>query len=201
MRSYSSVRPSGTWRLLGTINDAVGDGGLEESVLESVFGKWWPDLRDEVAAVLEGAGPAEAVEMRSERELLEEILEAVRGRAAEPAGGWSEDRLVEALQQWAVHPRSGALGLRAAGGGESRERDPWGVARGVVGRYVVTRVPRDAGELVSRLERAALRPGVLGEDDWDGVLDRMAEWEWVMLVEGVGGSLGVQAGAALGGVG
>ncbi len=58
---------------------------LEDARLEKAFAKWWPDLKEKLEAI-EQATPTPVGESRSDRELLEETLDTVRGiaRAAEP---------------------------------------------------------------------------------------------------------------------
>jgi hypothetical protein len=70
-------------RLFKTINAAAGDRKLAESVADGVFVKWWPDLESEVKAILESAAQARApAKVRSERQLVEEILSLVRSMSA-----------------------------------------------------------------------------------------------------------------------
>jgi hypothetical protein len=63
---------------------------LEDARLEKSFAKWWPDLMERLRAI-EQAAPTPAGESRSDRELLEETLDTVRGiaRATEPVS-WAE---------------------------------------------------------------------------------------------------------------
>lgn len=69
-------------QLLRTINNAVqknGDKALADSVLDNVFETYWPQLSealDKIASEQPPSGPAE----RPEREMLQEILEIVRGQ-------------------------------------------------------------------------------------------------------------------------
>ena len=66
-------------RLLGVINGQLGEKKLPQKTLDTVFEKWWPDLEEKINQILAQEGqPEEPV--RSDRELLEEILQL--GRAS-----------------------------------------------------------------------------------------------------------------------
>lgn len=65
-------------KLTRTINTALGDDALTSNVLESVFEKWWPELEKNVSAILELTESGQDMELRSDREILEEILELTR---------------------------------------------------------------------------------------------------------------------------
>lgn len=66
------------FKLLKTINSALGEASLKTKTLESVFNKWWPELEQKVKTILEDPKNTEEHEMRSDREILEEILELTR---------------------------------------------------------------------------------------------------------------------------
>ena len=75
-------------RLLGVINGRISENKLPQKTLDAVFEKWWPDLEEKINRILTEVGaPDEPV--RSDRELLEEILQlsrvAIRSRPAAPA--------------------------------------------------------------------------------------------------------------------
>ena len=64
-------------RLLGVVNGQIGENKLPAKTLETVFEKWWPDLEQNINQILAEVGePEEPV--RSDRELLEEILQLSR---------------------------------------------------------------------------------------------------------------------------
>lgn len=74
-------------RLFAAINSAAGDSRLETPVLETVFEMWWPKLEEEIAAILKSSDKVAKKERRSERDILEELLELTRmnsSRAARP---------------------------------------------------------------------------------------------------------------------
>jgi hypothetical protein len=65
-------------KLLKTLNSTLGEANLELSVLDSVFEKWWPDLESKISKLLKEEMPQDKGDLRSERDLLEEILTLVR---------------------------------------------------------------------------------------------------------------------------
>jgi hypothetical protein len=68
-------------QLITTINGRLQDGKLAQKTLETVFEKWWPDLADKVSTILDKEdAPAEPI--RSDRELLEEVLLLTRSANA-----------------------------------------------------------------------------------------------------------------------
>lgn len=64
-------------RVVRMINGELGDQALAPDVLASVFDMWWPQLQERVAEVLATQDSAPPVS-RSEREILEELLELMR---------------------------------------------------------------------------------------------------------------------------
>jgi hypothetical protein len=68
----------GIWHLIKTINSRLGESRLDESLLDRSFDKWWPDLEKDVAEELKRPSVEPRVIARSDRELVEEILELVR---------------------------------------------------------------------------------------------------------------------------
>lgn len=71
-------------RMLSVINDQLGEVSLEETVLSAVFEKWWPDLESRISAIEPVAKPMVGGAVRSDRELLEEVLSLVRDGAFRP---------------------------------------------------------------------------------------------------------------------
>ena len=64
-------------RLLGVINGQLGENKLPQKTLDNVFAKWWPDLEGNINQILDEVGDSEEP-IRSDRELLEEILQLSR---------------------------------------------------------------------------------------------------------------------------
>lgn len=65
-------------KLVKTINGVGGDNKLDDSVLDEVFTMWWPKLEKQVNTILEDHKTQDEGEHRSERDILEEILELSR---------------------------------------------------------------------------------------------------------------------------
>lgn len=65
-------------KLMTTVNRALGKDALDMAVLESVFEKWWPELSSKVNEALEAATLEQALELRTDRDILEEILDINR---------------------------------------------------------------------------------------------------------------------------
>jgi len=68
-------------KLVSVINTKLGDDKLETTVFNSVFEKWWPELEVEVNTILHDIGDGSSEPIRSDRELLVEILELSRTTA------------------------------------------------------------------------------------------------------------------------
>jgi len=66
-------------QLVDGINRASGDAALAESVLGEVFEERWPKLDAQVSSILKSGISPKKSEIRSDRELLEEVLVLVRG--------------------------------------------------------------------------------------------------------------------------
>lgn len=65
-------------KLMNMINKSLGESALDIHVLEAVFDKWWPDLESKVNSVLESGALEKNLKIRTDREILEEILELSR---------------------------------------------------------------------------------------------------------------------------
>jgi len=75
----SSADRDGTKRLLQTINSAAGNGAtLSERQLEDTFDVWWPKLESTLARV-GSRHAAEPRQTRTERDMLKEVLDLLRG--------------------------------------------------------------------------------------------------------------------------
>lgn len=71
-------------KLIKTLNSGLGDQKLEDGVLNSVFEMWWPKLNERVAKLTEkySGKSASASATRSDRDILEEVLQLARLSAA-----------------------------------------------------------------------------------------------------------------------
>ena len=65
-------------KLLRTINSELGENSLESSVLANVFEKWWPDLNSKMTEQLAVKSNSGLSKIRSDREIIEEILSLLR---------------------------------------------------------------------------------------------------------------------------
>ena len=65
------------YKLIGAINGCLGENKLTQKTLDTVFNKWWPDLEQRVNEIL-AEEPRSEEPIRSDREILEEILQINR---------------------------------------------------------------------------------------------------------------------------
>jgi hypothetical protein len=65
-------------KLVLTINGSAGDLRLEQIVMDAVFEMWWPKLESQVSDILKHHGLGAKTAKRSERDILEELLELTR---------------------------------------------------------------------------------------------------------------------------
>lgn len=65
-------------KIICVVNDQLGDAALEDSVLDTVFEKWWPDLQQKVSAALDASNVQGELPSRRDRDVLDEILGLVR---------------------------------------------------------------------------------------------------------------------------
>ncbi len=78
------------YKLICTLNKALKDSQLDDKVIENVFEKWWPDLNDKVNSILHKYQKSKHNDSesspRSDREILEEILELSRLKSSRLVG-------------------------------------------------------------------------------------------------------------------
>ncbi|HLL14244.1 MAG TPA: TIR domain-containing protein [Pyrinomonadaceae bacterium] len=77
----TTAQKEDTRRLVHTINRAMNGGRLPEPQLDKYFERWWPDLEASFKNI--ESKPEAPKPQRSEKEMLEEILELVRDKARE----------------------------------------------------------------------------------------------------------------------
>jgi hypothetical protein len=65
-------------KVLSSINSALSDAKLADAVLDSVFEMWWPKLEEQVTKILKEHKGQGKEPIRTERQILEEILELSR---------------------------------------------------------------------------------------------------------------------------
>jgi hypothetical protein len=71
-------------QLLDSFNGALGDKGLEQEILDANFTVWWPKLERDVETVLASVSGHEQSMIRTERDLLEEVLSLTRSFVRSP---------------------------------------------------------------------------------------------------------------------
>lgn len=69
-------------KLILTINNSAGDSKLDASVLNNVFEMWWPKLDENVKKILASAQNGTIDERRSDRDILEELLQLSRMKSS-----------------------------------------------------------------------------------------------------------------------
>ena len=65
-------------KLLITINNTGSESKLESAVLNDVFEMWWPKLEQKISEILKNHVESSPNALRSERDILEEVLELAR---------------------------------------------------------------------------------------------------------------------------
>lgn len=69
-------------KLVLTINSSAGDLRLDTVVMDTVFEMWWPKLEAQVVEILKSHGAGSKPAKRSDRDILEELLELSRMNSA-----------------------------------------------------------------------------------------------------------------------
>jgi hypothetical protein len=82
MFQHTIAEKDDTLKLVQTINAALGDKKLTDERVRKAFSTNWPELKEKLGKI---KPPAKKPPSRSEREVLEEILELVRGLPRVPA--------------------------------------------------------------------------------------------------------------------
>ncbi len=72
-------------KLILTINNSAGDARLDPAVLETVFEMWWPKLDEQVTEILRSHDNGVKEDKRSDRDMLEELLELMRLNTSRPS--------------------------------------------------------------------------------------------------------------------
>lgn len=65
-------------KLVSVINNKLGENKLPVKVLDSVFEKWWPELKTKIDTIIKKFDQDDTEPVRTERDLLEEILNLSR---------------------------------------------------------------------------------------------------------------------------
>ena len=64
-------------KLIGVVNECLGENKLPEKTVHNVFEKWWPDLERELQQIDTDVPPSDKP-VRNDREILEEVLQLAR---------------------------------------------------------------------------------------------------------------------------
>ncbi|MBH0066378.1 TIR domain-containing protein [Psychrobacter sp. SZ93C1] len=86
-------------RLVSDLNKANKSNILEENVLHKVFEKFWPEFEEKVKSIMEKSSlkSNNLNDIRSDRELLEEVLNLSRALAIEKSGGFKANEELNKL--------------------------------------------------------------------------------------------------------
>lgn len=68
-------------KLLESINNSCNESKLEQKSLDDTFEMWWPRLEEAINTILKEAKSSTKTQKRSDREILEEILELARSNS------------------------------------------------------------------------------------------------------------------------
>ena len=86
-------------RLAASINAAAGEANLETPVLDSVFEMWWPHLEKQVSEILDSHKEDPREVRRSDRDILEEVLNLTRMNVSRISRPHISERAVTDLMQ------------------------------------------------------------------------------------------------------
>ena len=129
---------AGIRKIVESVNSASTDPPLSEARLDKSLTKWWPDLATTLQEVEKASAAGPGLPDRSERELLEEILNTVRGLARPPTLP-----AVPTLQEIANLPVGQRSETRSSAGASS-----WHLTLPVSGSTSATGFPRGETRLL-----------------------------------------------------
>jgi hypothetical protein len=113
-----------TRKLLASVNEALGEGGLKEAVLDETFEVWWPRLEKSIEAARALKAESKLVKRGSD-EILEELVSLVRSQSRQVEGLEGEvSQLVAAISYGILtYPQSevtpAAAGVTVSGAARS----------------------------------------------------------------------------------
>ncbi len=86
-------------KLISDLNKANSDNTLKDSVLNTVFETFWPELEEKISAIIKAAGSedSKSADIRSDREVIEEILDLSRALAIQKSGGFKPHKELNQL--------------------------------------------------------------------------------------------------------
>ena len=76
--NHTLPNQSSVWELIRTLNSGLAEKQLDERVLEKIFAVYWPRFVEDFQRALADNPPQETVELRSQDDLLSEILDNTR---------------------------------------------------------------------------------------------------------------------------
>lgn len=135
----------GIVEILESLNSCC-DPALDDALLKRATEKWWPELEEQLERIKSQTEPDQAIPERSERELLEEVLDTVRSLARGSEG--SAD--TQGLQ--ADHPLVVMAEARLSDGGIDG-KVLRAVSRRAIGIRTDQRVPDELRELIEESAR------------------------------------------------
>ena len=104
-------------RLVSTINSVAGDSKLDHAVLDNVFAMWWPRLEEQVNEIIKSHVESKEDGKRSDRDILEEILElnrmnSTRLSKSSPLSRHAIEEMMEYISEMAfiINRENGDLG-------------------------------------------------------------------------------------------
>lgn len=94
-------------KLIKTINDTGGESKLDSKVLDDVFEMWWPRLEEKIKNIIRSYKEESHEDERTDREMLEELLELTRMTAKRiprrnENARHSLEMLIRGLDRWSI---------------------------------------------------------------------------------------------------
>lgn len=77
--NHTAPTKDGVYQLVRTINNGLDAFGLKENILSNVFETYWPQFEKEFKEIIKNTSDENVVEERPKEDLLNEILNSVRG--------------------------------------------------------------------------------------------------------------------------
>jgi hypothetical protein len=95
----TSFRKEEMKKLVKSINNACDENKLADSIVDNVFEKWWPDLEEQVGVAMGKERENEDKKSRSDRAIIEEILDLSRASVSRNRVELSEYLAPETIDQ------------------------------------------------------------------------------------------------------
>jgi hypothetical protein len=78
---HTQLNAGGILSLVASLNSALGERGIDSHILEKAFTRLWPDLKEEIDAILSSSPSSAPSPARSQGEILEELVRTTRETA------------------------------------------------------------------------------------------------------------------------